>query len=312
MSRMATLPGAAHRGLAALGAVSLLLLCLLSTPAVRSQAPAAQEGPLQPNSDVPRVHLLDNAEIIKMAKAGLGDDVLIQTIRVQPGHYDTAPDDLIALKSAGLSNPVIAAIVEHGSSPAIHDPERATLRNRSDAPLDHDTAPPPGLPPGVDEIGVYYKLPSGPHANQWQPLETERVVFRSGGEIKSALSRGILAKDEYGHLERGKSPLGLPNGFELLIYAPTGTDGNEYDLLRLRDHKTYREFRTLTGGVLHSTSGPGPDEVDFTPKKIAPQLYTFTIPTDIEKGEYGILPPGAANQRGFADTGKIYTFSIIE
>ena len=57
---------------------------------------------------------------------------------------------------------------------------------------------------------------------------------------------------------------------------------------------------------------PGPDEVDFQPKKIAAQLYTFTIPNDIEKGEYGILPPGSANQRGFADTGKIFTFSIIE
>jgi hypothetical protein len=299
--------------MAALGSISILLLCLLSAPPLLAQASSsAQEGPLQANSDVPRIHLLDNAEILRMAKAGLGDDVLIQSIQVQPGHYDTAPDDLIALKTAGLSDRVIAAMVAHGASPAIHDPDRATLRNRSDAPPDHESAPPPGLPPGVNEIGVYYKLPSGPHANQWQPLETERVVFRSGGAVKSALTQGILAKDEYGHLEHGKSPLGLPNGFEILIYAPVGTDGNEYDLLRLRDHKTYREFRTLTGGILHTTSGPGPDEVDFTPKKIAPQLYTFTIPTDIEKGEYGILPPGSANQRGFADTGKIFTFSIIE
>jgi len=310
---MAKFARGSHLAMAGSGSISILLLCLLSAPALLAQASSsAQEGPLQANSDIPRVHLLDNAEIIKMSKAGLGDDVLIQTIHVQPGHYDTAPDDLIALKSAGLSDPVISAMVLHSSAPAIHDPERATLRNRSDAPPDHDAAPLPGLPPGVDEIGVYYKLPSGPHANQWQPLETERVVFRSGGAVKSALTQGILAKDEYGHLEHGKSPLGLPNGFEILIYAPLGTDGNEYDLLRLRDHKTYREFRTLTGGILHTTSGPGPDEVDFTPKKIAPQLYTFTIPTDIEKGEYGILPPGSANQRGFADTGKIFTFSIIE
>jgi len=309
---MAKFARVAHLAMAALGSISILLLCLLRSPILHAQAPAAQEGPLQANSDVPRIHLLDNAEILRMSKAGLGDDVLIQSIQVQPGHYDTAPDDLIALKSAGLSDRVIAAMVAHGASPAIHDPERATLHNRSDAPPEHDAAPPPGLPPGVDEIGVYYKLPSGPHASQWQPLETERVVFRSGGAVKSALTQGILAKDEYGHLEHGKSPLGLPNGFEILIYAPVGTDGNEYDLLRLRDHKTYREFRTLTGGILHTTSGPGPDEVDFTPKKIAPQLYTFTIPTDIEKGEYGILPPGSANQRGFADTGKIFTFSIIE
>jgi len=313
---MAKLAGVAHLERATLGLICVLLLCLPCTPVLCAQATAAQEGPLQPNSDLPRVHLIGNDDILRMAKAGLGDDVLIQTIQMQPGHYDTAPDNLIALKSAGLSDRVIAAMEAHGAAPAIHDPERATLRSHddpaTDAPHPRSEARPADLPAGVDEIGVYYKLPSGPHANQWQPLQTERVVFRSGGAVKSALTRGILAKDEYGHIERGKSPLGLPNGFEILIYAPVGTDGNEYDLLRLRDHKSYREFRTLTGGVFHTTSGPGPDEVDFQPKKIAAQLYTFTIPNDIDKGEYGILPPGSANQRGFADTGKIFTFSIIE
>jgi hypothetical protein len=281
-----------------------------------SLAPAqatAQDGPLQSSGDLPRAHFVDNDTILRMHKAGLGDDVILQTIRMQPGHYDTAPDTLIALKSAGLSDKVIAAMQAHGAAPAIHDPERATLRDRDGL----DTPPAEGLstadlPPGVNEIGVYFKTTRGPLAGQWQPLRTERVVFRSGGAVKSALTQGILAKDMYGHIEGAKSPQVLPNGFELLIYAPAGTDGNEYDLLRLRDHKTYREFRVLGGGVLHSTSGPGPDEVDFSPKKIAAQLYTFTVPNDIEKGEYGILPPGSANQRGFADTGKIFTFSIIE
>jgi hypothetical protein len=289
--------------------ISILLLC---APVLHGQATSAQEGPLQPNADLPRAHFVGNADIVKMAHAGLSDDVILQTIRMQPGHYDTTPDDLIALKSAGLSDKVIAAMQAHGAAPAIHDPERATLRSRDDLPDTQPAARPSNLPEGVDEIGVYYKLPSGPQAGKWQFLRTERVVFRSGGAVKAALTQGILAKDMYGHIEGGKSPQVLPNGFELLIYTPPGTDGNEYDLLRLRDHKTYREFRTLGGGVLHSTSGPGPDEVDFSPKKIGPQLYTFTIPNDIEKGEYGILPPGSANQRGFADTGKIFTFSIIE
>jgi hypothetical protein len=292
-------------------AVLVLAMLAASLPA-GAQAGSAQEGPLQPNPDLPRVHLIGNDDIVRMAKAGLGDDVLVQTIQMQPGHYDTAPDNLIALKSAGLSDKVIAAMVAHGASPAIHDPERATLRSRDDSEPVRAAPRRADLPQGVDEIGVYFKVSRGPQAGQWQPLRTERVVFRSGGAVKSALTQGILAKDMYGHIEGGKSPQVLPNGFELLIYTPPGTDGNEYDLLRLRDHKTYREFRTLGGGILHSTSGPGPDEVDFSPKKIGPELYTFTVPDDIEKGEYGILPPGSANQRGFADTGKIFTFSIIE
>jgi len=104
----------------------------------------------------------------------------------------------------------------------------------------------------------------------------------------------------------------LKTGIELLIYTTPGTSPDEYDFLRFEQHKDSREFRTLTGGVFHSESGSARDEVDFHPTKIAPQMYTFTVPADIVKGEYGVLPPGSNNQRGFADTGKIFTFSIPE
>ena len=290
--------------------VLLLLVLLPACLPAHAQVPDGNDGPLQTNTDTPRVHLIGNDDIIKMAKAGLGDDVLIQTIQLQPGRYDTRPDDLISLKSASLSDRVIAAMQTHGTGLAVRDPDRPTLhRSSGPRPLSEPSAP---REEGVDEIGVYYKSQKGETAGQWLPLQTERVVFKSAGELKAILSQGIINKDQNGRVEGGKSPLVLPNGFELLIYAPLGTDGNEYDLLRLRDHKNYREFRTLTGGILHSQSGPGPDEVEFKPRKIAPQMYTFTVPNDIEKGEYGILPPGSANQQGIAGTGKIFTFSIIE
>jgi hypothetical protein len=287
--------------------LALRLACL---PAI-AQAPSATAGPLPTrDTDTTRVPLVDNDTILRMHKAGLGDDVLIQTVQLQPGHYDTRPDDLIALKAAGLSDRVISAMQAHGTGlvqrDSQHDPYRATLRPGSSAPI----VPPPSvqLPPGVDEIGVYYKSKDGPYIE----LPTERVVFKSAGTVKSILSQGILAKDMNGHLEAPKSPLVLPTGVQILIFAPAGTDGNEYDFLRLREHKDYREFRTLTGGILHSESGSEPDELEFHPQKIGPELYTFTVPVDIEKGEYGVLPPGAANVQGLAGTGKIFTFSIAE
>ncbi len=112
-----------------------------------------------------------------------------------------------------------------------------------------------------------------------------------------------------GHVEGAKSPLGLPTGVEILIYSQVGNEGGDYELIRFREHSDNREFRTLTGGVFHSQSGADRDEIEFAPKKIAPQLYTFTIPQDIEKGEYGVLPPATAGVEGST---KIYTFSIRE
>jgi hypothetical protein len=277
--------------------VSLLLLCLAAPlRSASAQAPDDQDGPLQTAHDTPRAHLIDNDTLVRMHTAGLGDDVLIQTIQLQPGHYNTAPDDLIALKSAGLSDRVISAMQAHGTG--------LTIRSAAAPAIPHPTAATLGL----DEIGVYYKGKTG----EWIELRTERVVFKSSGAIKNILSDGMLKKDMNGHLDGEKSDLSLPTGVELLIYAPAGTDASEYDLLRFEPHKNSREFRTLTAGVFNSESGAARDEIEFHPYKIGAQLYTFTIPADIEKGEYGVLPPGSANVQGIAGTGKIFTFSIRE
>jgi hypothetical protein len=273
---------------------SLAALCLATS--IRAQAPNDQDGPLQTDHDIPRAHLIDNDTLVRMHTAGLGDDILIQTIQLQPGHYNTAPDDLIALKSAGLSDRVISAMQAHGSG--------LTIRSAAAPAIPHPT--PATL--GLDEIGVYYKGKTG----EWIELRTERVVFKSSGAVKNILSDGMLKKDMNGHLDGAQSDLSLPTGIELLIYAPAGTDASEYDLLRFEPHKNSREFRTLTAGVFNSESGAARDEIEFHPYKIGPQMYTFTIPIDIEKGEYGVLPPGSANIQGIAGTGKIFTFSIRE
>jgi hypothetical protein len=250
------------------------------------------DGPLQPNTDTARPKQIGNDTIIRMAKAGLDDNIILQTINLQPGHYDVTPDDLIALKAAGVSQQVIAAMQAHGTG----------LDIRS-----HHT-PTGEITPqsfGLDDPGVYYKDKQG----EWVPLKIERLTIKSGGTVKSLLTHGIVSRDMNGHIDGAKSPLVLPTGVQILIYAPVGTEATEYDFLRFREHSDNREFRTLTGGVFHSESGADRDEIEFTPKKIAPQLYTFTVPIDIEKGEYGVLPPASAGMQG---TGKIFTFCIPE
>jgi hypothetical protein len=298
---MAKFARVARRRLTLLGSLPLLLIVLAGTQALLAQAATTDDGPLHPNTDTSRPHYIGNDEIVRMAKAGLGDDVLIQTIQLQPGHYDTTPDDLISLRSAGLSDRVIAAMQAHATG-------LTTRKSLKQSSTDGSSPNPAPLASGVDEIGVYYKDKSG----QWTELRTERVVFKASGAVKNILSDGLLKKDMNGHLDGEKSTLILPTGVEILIYAPAGTDANEYDFLRFELHKDSREFRTLTAGIFNSKTGSQRDEIEFHPTKIAPQMYTFTVPVDIEKGEYGVLPPGSANTQGIAGTGKIFTFSIIE
>jgi hypothetical protein len=270
----------------------LPIAIFLFTTCIRAQAPSDTDGPLQPNTDTARPKQIGNDTILRMAKAGLDDTIILQTINLQPGHYDTTPDDLIALKAAGVSQQVIAAMQAHGTGLDIrvHRTPTGEITPQSF---------------GIDDPGVYYEDKQG----EWIPLKIERLTIKSGGTVKSLLTHGIVSRDMNGHIDGAKSPLVLPTGVEILIYAPVGTEATEYDFLRFREHSDSREFRTLTGGVFHSESGADRDEIEFHPKKIAPQMYTFTVPIDIEKGEYGVLPPASAGMQG---TGKIFTFSIPE
>ena len=60
---------------------------------------------------------INNDVVIRMVKAGLADDVIVTTINASPGTYDTTANGLIALKQAGVSDKVIAAIVARNTAP---------------------------------------------------------------------------------------------------------------------------------------------------------------------------------------------------
>ena len=240
---------------------------------------------------------IDNSTILKMAKAGLGDEILVQTIELQPGHYDTSPDALITLKMGGLSDRVISTLQAHGTGLAV----RANRAGALELP-----PPPPAPPPaGVYEIGVYYKNAAG----EWTAMGSETVQIKSGGFVKSTLTHNIIKEDHNGVVSGRESKLLLQRPIDILIYAAEGVSIAEYDLLRFRLNSKDREFRTLTGGVIHSSGGAQRDEVPFTPAKIAPRTWTFSLGKDTPGAEYGILPPGTGNA---TNAGKMYTFAISE
>ena len=52
-----------------------------------------------------------NEDIVKMVKAGLGEDLIITTVNASPGYYDTSAAGLVALKAAGVTDREMSAIV---------------------------------------------------------------------------------------------------------------------------------------------------------------------------------------------------------
>lgn len=187
-----------------------LLLLVLSVLALRlpaqqhtAESPQILEGPQSPGlaprpvSDEPAA--MTNATILRMHAAGLSDEVIVDAIATQPGHFTTDAETLISLKQAGLTSPVLSAMINKARRPL----------NR--VPL--TTAAPAVILSPVNEIGVYYKDARG----QWTPMESEIVHIKSGGFIKSTLTHNIIKEDRNGVVSGRESKLLLPRPIEFLI-----------------------------------------------------------------------------------------------
>jgi hypothetical protein len=156
------------------------------------------------------------------------------------------------------------------------------------------------------DVGVYIK-----QAGCWQPLLPEIVNWKTGGVLKSLASAGVVKGDINGHIQGKSSRNSVHSPVELLIYAPEGTEYTEYQLIHLRENSHNREFRTVTGGVLHLSGGATRDALPFDAKRAGKRMWTISLAT-LQPGEYGFLPPGAVTSRTSASIGKMYTFRLLE
>lgn len=273
--------------------LAICLLCVAGIPCLGqgSEPPQPAEGPIAVTPAKPKT--LNNSSIIRMVGAGLSDSLILQAIAAQPGDYTTDADALVDLKDAGVSERVITAMINKGRKRLTADPATAA------------DDPPPAPISEVSEIGAYYKDRNG----TWQPLQTEVVHIKSGGWLKSTATHGIIKQDRNGRLNGRESKLALQAPVEILVYAAPSVDIAEYDFLRFRINSDNREFRSITGGVFHSTGGAERDAVPFHPVKEGARTWRFTVDHSVGGGEYGILPPGTGN---VTNGGKIYTFAITE
>jgi hypothetical protein len=241
---------------------------------------------------------LNNDAVMKMVTAGLGEDVIVSMINTQPGNYPLTPDNLIALKKAGVSDKIIAAMVAKGSQP--------------NSTAGSSPATPAGAAVSTDvganlEIGVYFKK-----KDELVDINPEVVNWKTGGFLKNVASGGLIKGDVNGNIKGGQSKNRLTFPLEFLIKTPEGVAITEYQLIRLHQNKDEREFRTVTGGVLHTSGGATRDVVDFEGKRIANRTFSVVLPENIGSGEYGFLPPGAVGSANSASIGKMYTFRIVE
>jgi hypothetical protein len=241
---------------------------------------------------------ITNDAVVKMTKAGLAEDVILSMINTQPTQFSVTPDTMIALKKDGVSDKVIAAMVTKsqpsggGGTANVPSPPSGALAPENTSSL---------------EVGVYFKK-----KEEWVEVTPEVVNWKTGGMLKTLGTGGLIKGDVNGNIKGAQSRNRVTAPLEFVIKTTEGVAITEYQLIRLRQNKDDREFRTVTGGVLHASGGATRDLVEFEGKRVSNRTFRVVLPDTLGTGEYGFLPPGAVTSSNSASIGKMYTFRIVE
>jgi hypothetical protein len=252
---------------------------------------------------------LSNDDVVQMVKGGFDETTTIAAIDAADTNFDTSVQALMALKTAGVSEKIIGSMLAATKKKA----EAAKTAAPAAAPA---AAPNPDIP---EDVGVYIKMKGA-----LSEIYAEIVDWKSGGVGKSMLTMGMTKGHVNAVVPGPKSKLQLSMPMELVIRCTEGVTPSEYMLLKLDEKGDRREFRAVTGGVYHSSGGAEKNAIKFDFQKIAPRTYKVIL-TGLKKGEYGFLPPGAGSvgamgggasgqtvQGGSMQSGKLYTFGIME
>jgi len=151
---------------------------------------------------------LNNDSVVKLVKAGLSDDLIISTINASPGTYDTSPDGLIALKTAGVGDKVVSAIVIRASASALSPAVAGGLR--SDQPIPVQVNPASVVAPGTTLPSTAAQtsppLPFHSTDGKVRIYITDHPIFESTGIGKAAANRHGGAAAGVSHTQSGDDP----------------------------------------------------------------------------------------------------------
>ena len=228
---------------------------------------------------------LNNEGIIKLVKAGMSEELIVNVIRQQPGIYVLGATELVALKEAGVSEKLIAAMLDKGKTPvAAAAPVEGAKKST--------TIPGPGL---------FYKKGA-----EYFELIQEEVEWKTSGAMRNIASAGIVKKDLNGTITGASSRNFLQNPMEIVIAPPSGLTINSYVLLPMKATKTDRAFNV---GPVNKKSGLAKGAIAFGVEKVGDGQFRIVLPTPLGPGEYGILAVSPSDAASSA--GKMYTFRIL-
>lgn len=281
--------------------IGLVALWLSLSPAALPIGASTPQLTVQRNTTV--------ADVVRMAQAGISDEIIIARLRNEGKAFDLSTDDLIELKKGNVSNAVVKAMMNpspslQGTPASMAAPASAVVAADVSTPVTPAASVPVAALP--DEQGVYVKV-----KGEWQSIDPEVVNMRTANMLGHAFSYGIAKAKVKGDIVGVKSRVQLASPVELLIKAAEGVSASEYQILQMELKGDRREFEAMQIGFANAKGGARKGLVEVKFEKVGKATYRGTI-NNVKRGEYGILPPGAVGSASTSSAGKMYGFGIIE
>ena len=298
-------------------------------PAARPAAAKPAASAAKPAPAPPASAGMTNADVIKLVQAGIGESVVVTAVRTAARtSFQLDADNLIALKKAGVSDTIVAVMLDPkaalpAAAPAVaFAPGGGNLDSRARVDDPHAAVEIPRDP------GIYIDL--GDDKPNLVPLEP--TVFsqaKTGGMLTSALTYGIKkAKWKavvrapgatfrvpdatpvfYFYFEQKSAGLGGSGGF--VGWLAGATSPNEFVLARMTVKSRERELIVGEFGLTGASTGTrSKDTVEFDVKKLGGGAYRVTPLEPLPPGEYTFFYAAGASALGAGATGKLFDFGV--
>jgi hypothetical protein len=266
---------------------------------------------------------LDNATVVAMTKAGLGDEVIVAKVRGSANRFELSTDQIIALKQQGVSSTVLAAMITASTSSPVS--AAATMSADSPDPL----VPHPS--------GIYLLADAAAPAKMVRIDATTANQTKTGGFLGYALTGGIASMSMksvipnmnarviagspkpvfYFYFDEANRSLsgGAPSSWLAGPASPV-TSPNEFSLVRFDVKKTRREARVGSFNIAGAKTGVmDKDRIGFDYDQVAPGVFRVTPQQPLTAGEYGFLYSMSAGSGpgmfgGGVMTSRVFDFSI--
>lgn len=312
----------------------VMTMFAVTTHAQQSNAPATQgRRGTAPATRAAATPGMTNADIVNLVAAGLSEQIIITAIReAKARNFDVTANGLIALKKGGVSDSIIAVML---------NPEAPPTTAQAPAP-----ATPPSTPAGAQQLSVSLAAPSTTtaegtqagiyleHDGELVPLEPSTFSgARTGGLFRSAITAG-LAKSSWKVVVRTpRAQLRVPSNPVFYFYfEQTGsglsntatpfaglpgavgvTSPNEFVLAQMTVTSRERELIVSESWAFGATSGTrSQDTIEMKVERIRPGVYRVTPASALEPGEYCFYYAGSTAQTAGAASGggKLFDFGF--